>query len=727
MKRVLSPACALIGILSAFRLSAADFHVAPAGSPSGNGSRDRPWDLATALNQATLVKSGDTIWIHAGTYVGHFVSSLLANGNRPIIVRAAPGERAILDGNYGGNEVTLTIKGANTWFWGLEITNSDPGRSSADGNNPARRGEGVNLFGTGNKLVNTIIHDTAQGVLSPSGELGAEIYGCLIYYNGYDAPDRGHGHGIYVQNDAGPKRILDNIIFSQYGYGIHAYTEGSKLNDLDFEGNTSFNNGNLSAVSGLTMNILVGASGSAATGPADSAKVAKNTVLLDNYAYFSESGGTTANLGYSKGIASPKIDRNYLVGTTALALVNAFRPIDMSGNTFIGSLTGFTSSEFPGNTYLTSHPTGVKVFIRPNRYESGRANVTIYNWDRAAAADVDPRGILAPGSSFELRSAQNFFGPPVLEGKYDGTPLRVPMANLSAAVPVGRGAPSATGPEFQAFILLPKATSPVARMHFRPPHDPRPPLVVSRLEQSLAGRPQALGPDAEPTSAAEGSWYFPDFARTSSDAGATRRAGVMVANLDEAPATVALRFLEHDRDNLAPREASFVLNTGESFESDDALAEVFAVEDSFGALEVEAFGRIHVAVFERARSDPGEAPVIARRIGAVSRGDLSAVRSLPEVVGPSLRSDIAILNPNPAGAAVAVTLLLSPATVLTTTFVVVPPRGYVRRELASLFPGLAVSPGESFSVAVDGGSVPIFAFAPAEASTTPPPIRTGLR
>jgi hypothetical protein len=27
-----------------------------------------------------------------------------------------------------------------------------------------------------------------------------EVYGCLIYYNGYDATDRGHGHGIYSAN-----------------------------------------------------------------------------------------------------------------------------------------------------------------------------------------------------------------------------------------------------------------------------------------------------------------------------------------------------------------------------------------------------------------------------------------------------------------------------------------------------------------------------------------------
>ena len=38
------------------------------------------------------------------------------------------------------------------------------------------------------------------------------------------ASDRGHGHSIYVQNVNGNKRIVDNILFDGFSFGIHAYT-----------------------------------------------------------------------------------------------------------------------------------------------------------------------------------------------------------------------------------------------------------------------------------------------------------------------------------------------------------------------------------------------------------------------------------------------------------------------------------------------------------------------
>ena len=80
------------------------------------------------------------------------------------------------------------------------------------------------------------------------------------------SPDRGHGHGIYAQNlGSTPKQIYDNIIFQQFGWGIHAYGEGGHLDNLDFQGNISFNNGGLSG--GWHSNILVGGTQNVATNP----------------------------------------------------------------------------------------------------------------------------------------------------------------------------------------------------------------------------------------------------------------------------------------------------------------------------------------------------------------------------------------------------------------------------------------------------------------------------
>lgn len=55
-------------------IQAAEFHVTPNGSPKGNGLVAEPWDLSTALVATEIVKPGDTVWIHSGTYRGGFVS-----------------------------------------------------------------------------------------------------------------------------------------------------------------------------------------------------------------------------------------------------------------------------------------------------------------------------------------------------------------------------------------------------------------------------------------------------------------------------------------------------------------------------------------------------------------------------------------------------------------------------------------------------------------------------
>src|SRR6478752_7652244 len=126
----------LVGALGAALLTltlpllASDFYVSPSGSASGSGSITVPWDLETALDQPSAVKPGDTIWLRGGTYTGHFVSALKGTKNKPIVVRQYPGERATIDGNYGGNEVTLIVNGQYAWFWGFEVTNSDTGRTS---------------------------------------------------------------------------------------------------------------------------------------------------------------------------------------------------------------------------------------------------------------------------------------------------------------------------------------------------------------------------------------------------------------------------------------------------------------------------------------------------------------------------------------------------------------------------------------------------------------------
>lgn len=714
----------LLVLFAALPLLATDYYVSPAGTASGTGSRDNPWDVATALAQPPAVHPGDTIWLRGGTYKGHFTSSLRGSASKPIVVRQYADERATLDGNDGSNAVTLLINGSDAWFWGFEITNSNTTRISTNASQVPGRGEAVNLLGARTRLINLVIHDASQGVLTTTDIPDTEINGCLIYFNGYDGTDRGHGHGVYLQNAApSMKRVTDNIIFDQFGIGIHAYTESGKLDGLDVEGNTSFDNGALSTVSGLTTDILIGASGSAAANANDSAKVAKNTIVRSNSTYFSGSGGTGANLGYSKGIASPTIVDNYLVGGSALALVNAFRPITMTGNFLFGSFSGFQSSEFPGNTFATSRPTGVKVVSRPNHYEPGRANITIYNWDKAPMVDVSLVGILIPGAPYELRNAQNFFGPPVLTGVYNGSPLHVPMTGLTAAVPIGRPAPPATGPDFQVFVLLSKPAPPAPRARIVRPNAP-PGSPVRLVRASTLPRTTAVERSLETSLGAPRLQIFPDVA--SSAAGRSYATDIALASGATAPSLVTLRFLEHDRDNTAAPERSFLLAPGESRRIDDVLQKLFEADETYGAMEVEADGEAEISVAARAPAGPPGDANAFRAIAPIPRAQLASALTLVGLrEDGSARTDITLVNPNSGGAAVSLTLWLAPATLLGTTFVMVPPRGNVRRPLSALFPSVASDPGENLSLSIDAGALPVYAFASVvdEPSPAPPDAR----
>jgi hypothetical protein len=115
------------------------------------------------------------------------------------------------------------------------------------------------------------------------------------------------------------------------------------------------------------------------------------------------------------------------------------------------SATGWDS----GGQYVRSRPTGTTVFVRPNQYEPGRANIAVYNWDLAASVNVNVSGILPVGALFEVRNVQNYFGPPVLSGTYTGQLLTLPMTGGVVVPPIGLAfTPQSMSPEFGVFVLI---------------------------------------------------------------------------------------------------------------------------------------------------------------------------------------------------------------------------------------------------------------------------------
>jgi hypothetical protein len=425
---------ALILLLVALSLSiptcAATFHVSPAGQPSGDGSAERPWDLATALAHPAAVRPGDTILLHAGTYTGAFASRLKGTAGAPVTLRAAPGERATID-CVAEKSALFTVGGEHAVYQGFEVTCSAPKRrTDVTGSHPPdiNRG-GVNCHGAHIRFVNLVVHDTAQGFgFWSSGEAG-EIYGCLIYYNGWVAPDRGHGHAIYAQNKTGTKRLIDNVMFDQFSYGVHAY--GSKaafLVGFHLEGNVAFTNGSLAGPDERTPGILVGGG-----------SPAQNVTLVDNFTW-ADRDHTTVQLGYTAPNKDLVARGNYIVG--GLKLGKWESPL-LENNTVVARAKGLPKEE--------------KVFVRPNRYEPGRAHVIVYNWPKNDAVAVDLSAVLKPGQPFRVQNTRDFYGEAVLSGTYDGRPVQIPMKPSPPARPVGMPdyALVVTQPEFGVFVVLP--------------------------------------------------------------------------------------------------------------------------------------------------------------------------------------------------------------------------------------------------------------------------------
>jgi hypothetical protein len=176
---------------------------------------------------------------------------------------------------------------------------------------------------------------------------------------------------------------------------------------------------------------------------------------------------------------------------------------------------------------------------------------------------------------------------------------------------------------------------------------------------------------------------------------------------------VRLSFLEHDRDNSGAAAKTVVLGPYETLHADDALQTLFGVTDTYGALEVESDVSPGVTVFERILTDAtttsgtvGQQTDSVSSESLTSRGSVLGVRQ-----DADFRTNIGLLNPGSSNATVTLKLVRSPAAEIGTAEVVVPPRGYVQRNLRALFPAAELPPGEVLSIGYDAGGQPVFAFA----------------
>lgn len=433
----------------------AGYYASPAGTSGGDGTRSRPWNLATALAGAGgKVQPGDTVWMLGGTYRGTFVSTVSGTSGKPVVFRQYPGERALIDGAGAARTATvLNVKGQWVVFWGFEMTNTDADRTYSQTGNGGRPHSLAN-YAPHTKYISLVVHDAGVGIYNEPNQYDVEITGCVFYNNGWQGPDRGHGHAIYIRSNTGPVWAHDNVLFNQFGYGVHVYTNPGEglLNNIKIEGNIAFNNGTL-ATNSSSSNILVGGDDKA-----------NGDVVTKNLTYYPP-GITATNMKVGYGSlqnGSVEVTNNYVVGGSPVLSMGYWSSSTVSGNNFIGTSSvlslddpALSPTKFAGQT-ATALPGGTKVVVRRVSYEKGRAIVAVYNWGNSGSVDVNLDGILPLGAQYEIRNVQNWNGGPVASGSFNGGSVSLPIQAVPPPPPVGwttKTAP-ATGTVFGAYVVL---------------------------------------------------------------------------------------------------------------------------------------------------------------------------------------------------------------------------------------------------------------------------------
>jgi hypothetical protein len=511
------------------------WYASPDGSYTGDGSLANPWDIETAFNNAPhAVKPGDTIWLRGGKYGDGTSGATLGYGlvgtaAAPIIVRAYPGERAIIDTWLlvgCCDQAPDPKRGAYVWFWGLEFASYNPDRHSGTSGPPEWAAQAnhaaVDTWAPGTKIINCIVHDTAGGISMWGEAPSSEAYGNVVYNVGGYGTDRGHGHGFYTQNQGpGYKHVAENITFNNFGEGMQLYGSNTAyVQNFHIEGNVSMNNGSVGlgkntnngtvSAGARDDNIIIGSGNG---GPA-------GIVVVENYTYHTPmaddgyndlsyndtpiandltavgnyfiGGGEAVELVRWNSVvfqnnttyavshdnvslywapgqtpATYSWDRNRYFGAGHFTTYNGCVTFSCSNGRTLGFATWQAENGIDANSsFSAGPPTGVWVSVRPNLYEPGRANVVVYNWDLRPTVQVDLSAAgVKPGDTFEIRDGENWFGPAVASGTYEGGTVAIPMTGLQVALPNGvvPNPQPHTAPQFGIFVVLSGNASAPAR------------------------------------------------------------------------------------------------------------------------------------------------------------------------------------------------------------------------------------------------------------------------
>ncbi len=433
----------LLLLCSFFIFTSADarvWHVSTEGTSKGNGTRMFPWDIKTGLKdnrkrggatRPSPVQPGDTIAMHEGIYKANIWGQIYGAEGKPVVIMPYNYGKVVLDANTGDPDrdknYGLRLTGEYVIVQGLHFTNSSENRITDE---EGSKGDKINartglfIYSKESKVINCKFYNNVGSALLSANEAhNLLIYGCIFFYNGWEAPDRGHGHAMYLRNDdkSKPKVIEANIFHNSFGRQISGYgdIEGFIVKD-----NISFYAG-LASQHGAEGNVFFGGSGQS--------KKIDDLYITDNIIY--AHAGRSFEIGYiEKHKKSVYIKNNYVIGGNGLDMKPGFEKAELENN----------------RASIDDH-----IKIIPNRYEEGRATVAVMNKAGLNECTIDFKDLLVDGDAFEVVDVQDYFGEPVYTGVYEGKSIAIPLNSEKTGSIPGKTLSQIkhTPKEFNVFIV----------------------------------------------------------------------------------------------------------------------------------------------------------------------------------------------------------------------------------------------------------------------------------
>jgi len=413
-----------------------NWYISTTGTAGGTGAIDDPWDMATGFAKRATVQPGDTVYVRGGTYyysnrspdVKGYTITLVGTDGNPITIRPYEDEIPKIDGGIeGGRDVSnapayLVIRDLEVFVSELAAGN----RHSALGVydlppdllNPWG---GINFNrGIGIKVVNNYVHDNMQGI-SFWSEVVGELYGNIVYHNGWTNTVAYGGHGIYSQNSTGQwKYYRNNIVMWNYNFNVQIYGGGSAvIDDIWYEDNIA----------------AYGAPDRHHEG--DYSRTARTLIgglndFSNNNLYVTKSTNWHSNLqlGYA-GHGGTYLTNTFNYICLGYIQKEAFDP-DVSHDNFVwrelysGGWTGILSPSGPDDG--APIPSTPRISLEVNEYDSNRAHVTVFAANEEATADIDISGWLQLSEGYQVKDPTDFHGDSIVEGMVTSSTITVPLS-----------------------------------------------------------------------------------------------------------------------------------------------------------------------------------------------------------------------------------------------------------------------------------------------------------